>query len=88
MCTEWMARQVSSRISDQLALFHDRNVACFQWGLVKEITYLVKRGRQARGRAAAGFLGGSQDGEFSAKSWIQWVPAAIAGNRKKFYRPS
>ena len=35
MCTEWMARQIDSRISDQLELFHDRNVGCFQWGLVK-----------------------------------------------------
>lgn len=35
MCTEWMARQIDSRISDQLALFHDRGVGCFQWGLVK-----------------------------------------------------
>lgn len=35
ICTEWMARQIDSCISDQLALFHDRNVGCFQWGLVK-----------------------------------------------------
>ncbi len=35
MCTEWMARQIDSRISDQLALFHERGVGCFQWGLVK-----------------------------------------------------
>lgn len=35
ICTEWMARQIDSRISDQLELFHDRNVGCFQWGLVK-----------------------------------------------------
>jgi hypothetical protein len=35
LCTEWMARQIDSRISDQLELFHDRNVGCFQWGLVK-----------------------------------------------------
>ncbi|MBQ1202611.1 MAG: cellulase family glycosylhydrolase [Loktanella sp.] len=34
-CTEWMARAVDSRISDQLELFHDRGVGCFQWGLVK-----------------------------------------------------
>lgn len=34
-CTEWMARAVDSRISDQLRLFHDRGVGCFQWGLVK-----------------------------------------------------
>lgn len=35
LCTEWMARQIDSRISDQLELFHDRGVGCFQWGLVK-----------------------------------------------------
>ena len=34
-CTEWMARPVDSKISDQLSLFHDRGVGCFQWGLVK-----------------------------------------------------
>ena len=35
LCTEWMARQIDSRISDQLQLFHDRDIGCFQWGLVK-----------------------------------------------------
>jgi len=35
LCTEWMARAVDSRIDDQLQLFHDRKVGCFQWGLVK-----------------------------------------------------
>ena len=35
LCTEWMARAVDSRITDQLQLFHDRGVGCFQWGLVK-----------------------------------------------------
>jgi hypothetical protein len=35
LCTEWMARAVDSKISDQLALFHERDVGCFQWGLVK-----------------------------------------------------
>ncbi|MBF9030895.1 cellulase family glycosylhydrolase [Rhodobacterales bacterium HKCCE3408] len=34
-CTEWMARPVASRIADQLALFRDRHVGCFQWGLVQ-----------------------------------------------------
>lgn len=34
-CTEWMARAVNSRIADQLPLFHERGVGCFQWGLVK-----------------------------------------------------
>lgn len=35
ICTEWMARQIDSRISDQLELFHGRDVGCFQWGLVR-----------------------------------------------------
>ena len=35
LCSEWMARQIDSRISDQLSLFHARDVGCFQWGLVK-----------------------------------------------------
>ena len=35
LCTEWMARAVDSHIADQLELFHDRDVGCFQWGLVK-----------------------------------------------------
>ena len=34
-CTEWMARAVDSRIEDQLHLFRERNVGCFQWGLVR-----------------------------------------------------
>lgn len=35
LCTEWMARTVDSRIEDQLQIFHERNVGCFQWGLVR-----------------------------------------------------
>ncbi len=35
LCTEWMARPVGSRISDQLEVFQTGNVGCFQWGLVK-----------------------------------------------------
>ncbi len=35
LCTEWMARAVDSRIVDQLALYRDRGVGCFQWGFVK-----------------------------------------------------
>lgn len=35
ICTEWMARATDSRIEDQLGLFRDRNVGCFQWGFVK-----------------------------------------------------
>ncbi|WP_084860612.1 hypothetical protein [Salibaculum halophilum] len=35
LCTEWMARALDSRIADQLGMFHQRGVGCFQWGLVK-----------------------------------------------------
>lgn len=35
LCTEWMARAVGSRISDQLGLFKAHRVGCFQWGLVQ-----------------------------------------------------
>lgn len=35
LSTEWMARSVDSRIADQLAIYHDRKVGCFQWGLVQ-----------------------------------------------------
>ncbi|NRB16681.1 MAG: 1,4-beta-xylanase [Rhodobacteraceae bacterium] len=35
LCTEWMARPVGSRIEDQLEVYQDSNVGCFQWGLVK-----------------------------------------------------
>lgn len=35
LCTEWMARAVDSKIDDQLQLFHDRKIGCFQWGLVQ-----------------------------------------------------
>lgn len=35
ICTEWMARSVGSRIADQLDLFKQRGVGCFQWGLVQ-----------------------------------------------------
>lgn len=33
--TEWMARTVDSKISDQLPLYHQRKVGCFNWGLVQ-----------------------------------------------------
>ncbi|MDU8910702.1 hypothetical protein [Aestuariicoccus sp. MJ-SS9] len=35
ICTEWMARPVGSRIADQLDLFQQAKVGCFQWGLVR-----------------------------------------------------
>jgi hypothetical protein len=34
-CTEWMARTVQSRIEDQLGLFRETGVGCFQWGFVR-----------------------------------------------------
>lgn len=34
-CTEWMARSVGSRITDQLPMMKRRDIGCFQWGLVK-----------------------------------------------------
>ncbi len=34
-CTEWLARPIGSRIENQLELFNERGVGCFQWGLVK-----------------------------------------------------
>ncbi len=35
LSTEWMARTIGSTISDQLELYHDRKIGCFNWGLVK-----------------------------------------------------
>ena len=35
LSTEWMARGVDSRIADQLQIYRDQRVGCFQWGLVK-----------------------------------------------------
>lgn len=35
VCTEWMARGVDSKITDQLPMLKTRNIGCFQWGLVK-----------------------------------------------------
>jgi len=34
LCTEWLARHVGSRIGDQLPIFHQENIGCYQWGLV------------------------------------------------------
>lgn len=34
-CTEWMARAVTSRIADQLALMRRHDVGCFHCGLVR-----------------------------------------------------
>jgi hypothetical protein len=35
MCTEWLARNIGSRIEEQLPLFREHNVGAFQWGLVR-----------------------------------------------------
>lgn len=35
LSTEWMARSIDSTISDQLELYHDRKVGCFNWGFVQ-----------------------------------------------------
>ena len=34
LCTEWMARQADSRIKNQLPIFHQENIGCYQWGFV------------------------------------------------------
>ncbi len=34
LCTEWLARPVGSRIDNQLPIFHQENIGCYQWGLV------------------------------------------------------
>ena len=34
-CTEWMARAVASRITDQLELMRRHGVGCYHWGLVR-----------------------------------------------------
>ena len=35
MVTEWMARTLGSKFDDQLQLYKDRNVSCYNWGLVQ-----------------------------------------------------
>lgn len=35
MCTEWMARNIGSRITEQLPLLRCRGVGAFQWGLAR-----------------------------------------------------
>lgn len=34
-CTEWMARSIGGSIDEQLELFSDRGIGCYQWGLVQ-----------------------------------------------------
>ncbi len=35
LCTEWMGRHADSHLSEQLPLFKEQHIGCFQWGLVK-----------------------------------------------------
>lgn len=35
MCTEWLARHVQSTVHDQLPIFKEKLISCYQWGLVK-----------------------------------------------------
>ena len=35
LCTEWLGRHAGSRIQNQLPLFHQENIGCYQWGLVR-----------------------------------------------------
>lgn len=35
LCTEWLARHAHSFMHEQLPIFKDRKIACYQWGLVK-----------------------------------------------------
>lgn len=35
MCTEWLARHAESHLHEQLPLFKDMGIGCYQWGLVK-----------------------------------------------------
>lgn len=38
VCSEWMARHVDSTIENQLPLLQERDVHCYQWGLVQGAT--------------------------------------------------
>lgn len=35
MCTEWLARHAQSYMHEQLPVFKQKNIGCYQWGLVK-----------------------------------------------------
>ncbi|MDV5169129.1 cellulase family glycosylhydrolase [Photobacterium rosenbergii] len=35
MCTEWLGRHAESYLHEQLPLFHEQQIGCYQWGLVK-----------------------------------------------------
>ncbi|WEM44005.1 cellulase family glycosylhydrolase [Photobacterium sp. DA100] len=35
MCTEWLARHADSNLHEQLPVFHEKQIGCYQWGLVK-----------------------------------------------------
>lgn len=34
-CTEWLARHAGSVMSEQLPVFRENNIGCYQWGLVR-----------------------------------------------------
>lgn len=35
LCTEWLARHAGSEIHEQLPVFKEKSIGCYQWGLVK-----------------------------------------------------
>lgn len=35
LCTEWLARHAESLMHEQLPVFKEKNIGCYQWGLVK-----------------------------------------------------
>lgn len=35
MCTEWLARHAESHLHEQLPIFKQKTIGCYQWGLVK-----------------------------------------------------
>ncbi|MGU3841938.1 1,4-beta-xylanase, partial [Vibrio diabolicus] len=39
MCTEWLARHAQSYMHEQLPVFKQKNIGCYQWGLVKGKTH-------------------------------------------------
>lgn len=35
LCTEWLARHAGSEMHEQLPIFKEKSIGCYQWGLVK-----------------------------------------------------
>ncbi len=50
LCTEWLARHASSYLTEQLPLFKENHIGCYQWGLVngRTQTHLPWSSIQAR----------------------------------------